>query len=160
MNIVKGAYKKSLLGSRDEDQVNKMVMKQEAIPEIRFKLDIFDHRKQVIEAERQLQRARLLNNGIPNPNHIEEFKVSLVCLFDDLKYMIIEKGISTDKNYIHLFNLTEQLEFFGKQFSINELLRIKNFLWACLHKLKLTNLLITNQEDDDEYIKRMLENEY
>lgn len=159
MQVIKKLYKKSLLGSKDEEQVNDLVMKQQAIPEIRFKLDIFDHRRNIIESERTLQRQRLLNNNNVSENQLSDFKVSLICLFNDLKYMIIEKGLNQG-NFKHKYDLTEQLELLQLKMNLTQLLIVKNYLLECLHRLNLTNLLIDNSMNDEESILKQLENEY
>lgn len=159
MNIVKKTYKKSLIGSRNEDQVNEMVMKQEAIPEIRFKLQIFNDCFKVQDAFDVIRRTKILNNGVINQTHIADVITTLIRLFDDLKVMIIEKKLDSGK-YEDLFNSCIALEYDDMKFNITELLNIKNYLIKCMGEFKLNNLLITNTSDDDDYINRMIENEY
>lgn len=54
------------------------------------------------------------------------------------------------------YELMEKLEYNRRDFSVNELLDLKNYLLFILHKLKLTNLLIEMNVD----IEKELVEEY
>ena len=150
-----------MVGFENENKVNQMVMDRQAIPDVRFKLDIFKHKEEVNHTEKDLQRLWVLNNKQVPINYKVDFELALIMQFNDIKYMIIEKQMHIGR-YEEMFKITEQLEFREREFTVQQLIRIKNYINECLHYLNLTNLIINNKHEnpDEDTIYRDMMAQY
>lgn len=136
----------------------------EAIPAIDvLKRSIVESLLVISVKESELMRSKILNNGNASPTRKVDFGCSLVYAFNLIKGMVRAKGIydrwdkltptnvKTDPPKSSDYGLMEELEN-GTDLTVAQLIGLKNYLLYCLHKLKLTNLLIEMEMDLDKAI--------
>jgi len=145
-------YERQSLGDKSEEQIDEAILKREAIPELRFKLAIFDALRDMVLAEKKM----MMNKSIHKRNKAIdidkfEFQNSIIVLYSYLKYMIKHNIDKADLNDKVLYNELEKLEYGSKTFSDKELIEMKNFILKYLHLLRLTDLTRKKIDAFDEF---------
>lgn len=148
--------------STTPDNVINDIASGDAIPAIdMLKRSIVESLIIINNKESELLRARAMNNGLTPTGKKIDFACSLIFSFNLIKGMVKSKGIYNQWSpnnpaeripFNSDFSKMEQLEL-GKDFSVNELIHLKNYIIYILHKLKLTNLLIEMEIDLDKALK-------
>ena len=143
---------RSLLADENSNEVDELIIEKKAIPELRFKFDIFKALSEMDDAEQVMNHYYRVNH-IVNPNHQVLFECKMITVFNKLKMMItaqtpISKWSETDKiNYVNLC----KLEYNKKNFGLSRLMNMKNYLLRKAHQLNLTNLLKKEQDPMEEF---------
>lgn len=137
--------KKTKFFSSVDENVDNAIMEEKALPEVRYKLDIFKAMTSMIASEQRMRLNMRMNGGIVNPNDKALFETELVRLLSYIKYMVLaqKKVVSLDNP---VYKELVDMEYGKKNFGISELTDMKNFLLSKLHELQLTNLLIKEQD--------------
>lgn len=146
---------RTLLADDSEDEVDDLILEKKAIPELRFKFDIFVAQNRMHESEKRFMDFYRLNMRVVNNNLKADFESCLIFLFNKLKYMIVEKyGVLDDwKDEFDkvCFNNLVGLKFSRRNYVVNDLLRMENYLDKMMHGLNLTNLLKQETDPFDEF---------
>ena len=149
--------RKELLAGESRDRIVEEVMKKEAIPELRFKLQIFETQENMINAEMEMNYNKGFHKRtLALPQDKQNFKSTIIALFSYLKYMIVSYMSDVgEKQYKHdkeIFTDIEKLEY-GIEVSERKLTEYKNFLLLYMHYLKLTDLLRKPIDWEEEFKK-------
>lgn len=155
--------KKRRIFLEDDDSVKKLdeeILNSEAIPEVKLKWFIFEALNRLQVSKHRMVKLRLASRSIDR-NNKADIAGDIVCLFDYIKNMMIvrmgelnqsaknDEYIKQDKA---MFEKIERLER-GREYSVDTLLDMVDFLLRYLHLLHLTNLLRT-EEDALESFKK------
>jgi hypothetical protein len=139
----------------DEDINMQLAASRTAIPDYYAKLTIYQARDKMLEAFYNYNKNTSSNNGRANPFDKVECEERLKVVFDLIKEMIVsqismknmqEKTPLNHKAYHMLIAMS-----YGKNFSFQELLFMKDFLLNRLHTLKITDLLKEAINPFDEF---------
>lgn len=145
---------KTQAGDSSEIDIRELVASKEAIPEIKYKYDIFAQLNEVKEAEKVLNYNRWINGGVINQNDLFKFQSELIALWTQVKNMLAEirywdtdilvKKITKDCDWVRM----EMLEY-GKvnRYPLTVLLRLKNYVMRGMHRCRLTDLLLEGEVD-------------
>jgi len=113
-----------------------------AIPEMRFKQDIFILVNEMILANKRLDENFYRRNRNYRLIDKIEFMTCITAVFKLLKNMIREKELDKNSDHVKIFNRLIKLEYHEIDPEVSELIKMENFLLAYAHKLNLTNLLL------------------
>lgn len=137
---------KKLLADEKIDDINQGIIDKKAIPELRYKFNLFVAQERLIASVETLRTNAVLNNNRYSPIDEARLRSSLATLFMYLKYMILEKDNYLKKerewnidkqNFMRL----NELALRGSKFSTRKYLEMADFLLYWMHELNLTNLL-------------------
>lgn len=149
--------RKEGLYGESKKTITEEVMKKSAIPELRFKLQIFEAQEKMIDAEKEMNYNKGFHKRqLALPQHKQMFKSTIIALFSYIKYMIVSymQDIG-EKQYNHdreIFNDIEKVEY-GLEVSERKLTEYKNFLLLYMHYIKLTDLLKIPIDWEEEFKK-------
>ena len=150
-------YIKKGLYAESKDTIVEEVMRKEAIPELRFKLQIFETQEKMINAEMEMNYNKGFHKRIlALPQDKQNFKSTIIALFSYIKYMIVsymqDIGEQQYKHDREIFIDIEKLEY-GVEVSERKLTEYKNFLLLYMHYIKLTDLLRKPIDWEEEFKK-------
>lgn len=127
-----------------------------ALPDMNLKNHIYNAKLDVVIAERRLNKYSLMNRGVPNPNHLIEFRICLISLFHYVSEMAFANkilnyhGVPTLRyrgSFISDFDMFSHV-INGESFDVRTLIHLFQYLDFVLHELNLTDLRIDNSVDD------------
>lgn len=130
------------------EEIGGAILDKKALPEIRFKFDLFVAHSDLMKAIHTMRYNTSLNNGRSSPQDVARVKGHLCSLFGYLKYMILEKcnfmykeKMERFKNQWLTFHKINNLYNTSKKVSDKDCYEMCDFLFFWMHELNLTNLL-------------------
>lgn len=135
------SYFKKITGNAQESNItDDDSTEKRTYPELLYKLAIVQVFLAMLDSEEDL-RNNYLRVGAYKHRDVIAFKSKLVKLFSMTKRMI-RNSDKLKKEHEYLYERLVKLEFFDENFTVKELIVLKNFLVYYLDELNLINLLM------------------
>jgi hypothetical protein len=147
-----GKYPDKQLINQSKEQVREDVEDGTAIPELILKREIIDSMSLVKNLAKNMRTSKLRNNNSINPNLKYDLEGSLVGLWFYIEHMVYVKKIEylrDIKQQFKDYDTMIELYYGKKQFNEYQLMRLASYLGWCTFKLKLTDLIVKKEQEDN-----------
>jgi len=147
--------------TNNHESIEGAILDKKALPEIRFKYDLFVAHSDLIKSLQILKTNSALNNNHSSLNDIARVKAHVSSLFGYLKYMILEKtNYMEEKEAKRFGNDWQTFHKINKMYrgqesnvDVKTLCEMVDFLLQWMHDLALTNLLKAEYDPLDDFYR-------